>query len=115
MDIIPHKSDSIPINNKEHDNRVKLTDIDHEKIRKEYTTGNTSQRILAKKYNVSRRLIQFILDPEKANVAKKQFAKRQQDGRYYDRKTHNAYTKKHRDHKKALYKKGLLKTEREEE
>lgn len=105
---MPRKSDSIPINNPQNDKRVKLTDEDRENIVKDYATGQFSQRGLAEKYGVSRRLIQFTLNPEKLEVVKKQFAERQKDGRYYDKDKHREYMKKHREHKIELNKKGLL-------
>ncbi|MCY7911227.1 hypothetical protein MOB65_20435 [Bacillus inaquosorum] len=106
---MPHKSEKMAISNQKHDKRVKLTDDDKEKIRKEYATGLVSQRGLAKKYGVSRRAIQFALDPEKLERAKKQFAERQKEGRYYNKDKHKEYMRKHREHKKELYNKGLLK------
>lgn len=105
---MPRKSDATPIKNSKLDRRVKLTDEDKKNIIAEYATGLISQRGLAEKYGVSRRLIQFTLSPEKKERAKEQFAERQKDGRYYDKEKHRAYTKKHRDHKKELYKKGLI-------
>jgi hypothetical protein len=111
MNNMPHKFDNIPINNPEHDKRVKLTDDDREGIREDYSTGMFSQRDLAAKYGVSKRLIQFVLNPEKAEIAKQQFQERQKDGRYYDREKHNEYMKSHRDHKKELWEQGLLEEE----
>ena len=106
---MPYKFEKIPINNHKHDKRVKLTDEDREKIREEYATGTISQRGLAEKYKVSRRLIQFILNPSKHEEAKKKFAERQKDGRYYDKEKQREYMRKHREHKKDLYNKGILK------
>jgi len=106
---MPYKFEKTPINNPNLDKRVKLTDEDRENIREEYKSGIISQRSLAKKYGVSRRLIQFILDPEKQEIAKKQFAERQKDGRYYSKEKQREYVKNHRDHKKELWKSGLLK------
>jgi hypothetical protein len=105
---MPFKFDKIPINNPKHDKRVKLTDEDRENIREDYKTGTISQRGLAKKYGVSRRLIQFILNPEKQEKAREQFLERQKDGRYYDREKHNEHMKKYREHKKELFNQGLL-------
>jgi predicted DNA-binding protein (UPF0251 family) len=105
---MPYKSDKLPINNPKYDKRVKLTDEDKESIRIEYETGLISQRDLAKKYSVSRRLIQFVLSPEKQAVAREQFLERQKDGRYYDRERHNEQMKRHRNHKKELYKKRII-------
>lgn len=110
---MPYKSDKIAINNPKLDKRVKLTDQQKENIKEEYETGLTSQRKLAEKYGVSRRLIQFILDPEKAARAKQQFSERQKDGRYYDKDKHKDYVKEHRRRKNELYKKGLLEEKEE--
>lgn len=105
---MPYKFEKTPINNPKNDRRVKLTDEDRENIRKEYAEGEISQRGLAKKYNVSRRLIQFVLDPEKAEAARRQYAERRKDGRYYDKEKHREYVKEHRQHKKMLFEKGEL-------
>lgn len=106
---MPYKFDSIAINDETKDKRVKLTAKQKESIKKEYETGLVSQRFLADKYDVSRRTIQFILDPEKAKRNKELFAQRQKDGRYYDKEKHTKSVKAHRDHKKELYAKGELK------
>lgn len=110
---MPRKSDSIPINNPKLDKRVKLTDEDRNSIRAEYETGTISINGLSRKYNVNKRLIQFILFPERQERAKQLFAERQKDGRYYDKEKHRKSIKKHRDHKKELYGKGLLNSEKE--
>lgn len=47
----------------EHDRRRKLTDDDREQIRN--LKDEYSQRYLAKKFGVSRRTIQFVIDPQK--------------------------------------------------
>lgn len=112
---MPDKFGKTPINNPLNDKRVKLTDQDREKIREEYATGLISQNNLAKKYGVSKRLVQFILKPEKQEVAKQQFAARRKDGRYYDKDKHREYVKKHRNHKKDLFDKGLLESENNKE
>lgn len=83
---MPYKFDGVPINNPKHDRRVKLTEEDKENIREEYAAGGISQQALADKYDVSKRLIHFAIHPEKVKIAKKQFAERQKDGRYYDKK-----------------------------
>jgi len=108
---MPRKSDSIPINNIRLDRRVKLTDTEKQKIREEYATGEIGMRALATKYKVSRRTIDFILNPDRLEKAKEQFAERQKDGRYYNKEKHREYVKQHRDYKSNLYKKGLLKND----
>jgi hypothetical protein len=97
---MPFKFDGIPINNPNHDKRVKLTDLDRENIIHDYASGLFSQRDLAKKYNVSRRSIQFTLDPDKLAHAKTLQHERQKDGRYYSKEKQREYMKRHRDHKK---------------
>jgi len=106
---MPYQFENIPINNQKLDKRVKLTDVDKENIKKEYETGTVSINALARKYNVSKRLIQFTLFPERKEKAKQQFAERQKDGRYYDKEKHKEYMKSHRGHKKELFNKGLIK------
>lgn len=82
---------------------VKLSLEDREKIKEKYQTGKTSQRKLAREYNVSRRLIQFIIDPSKEEKNKKN------KKNYYDKNKHKKYMKKHRKYKQQLYLKGDLK------
>ena len=60
-----YKSEKIKLNPNQ-DRRIKLNDKQREEIREKYTTGMYSQRNLAEEYGVSRRLITFILDPDKA-------------------------------------------------
>lgn len=105
---VPYKVDKIPINNPDNDKRVRLTDEDKLKIVEEYKSGSISINALGKKYGVSKRLIQFILFPERKEKAKQLFAERQKDGRYYDKVKHKKYMKDHREHKQDLFNKGLL-------
>jgi hypothetical protein len=55
-----------------------------------------SQRKLAKKFNVSRRLIQFVIAPEKYDENLKRREERGGSKAYYDRLSHNLAMKKHR-------------------
>jgi transposase-like protein len=105
---MPYKFDKIPINNEKYDKRVKLTQEDKEKIVKEYESGTISITSLAKKWNVSKRLIQFTLFPERKEKASERFKKNQKGGRYYDKDKHRDYMKNHREHKKELFRDGLL-------
>lgn len=95
---------------KEFDRRIKLSDEQRAEIREKYKTGFYSQRQLAKEYNVSRRLITFILDDEKKAKCAEQFKERRKDGRYKPTKEERAaIQREHRRYKYSLYKKGLLK------
>ena len=86
---------------------VKISLEDREKIREDYKVLK-SQRKTALKWNVSRRLIQFILDPEKEQRNKELYAIRQAGGRYYNREKHNKQVSEHRKYKQKLFKKNKL-------
>lgn len=94
---------------REHDKRVKLTPEDKEEIRRRYLqVGGISQRALAEEYGVSRRLIVFIIYPERQKENYRQRVENGGSKQYYDREKHNKYMQTHRLHKKKLDKKGLL-------
>jgi hypothetical protein len=68
---------------------IELTAEDKEVIRNQYFNTHESEQptmtSLAAKYNVDRRLIQFILFPEREARHKKQASIRQKEGRYYNK------------------------------
>lgn len=105
---MPRKTDSIPIKNKELDRRIKLTDADRTQIRILYETGDYSQRKLALMFNVSRRLIGFIINPEKLKANLEAREKRGGWKQYYNSEEHAKYVKGHRDYKKKLHQEGKL-------
>ena len=99
---MPYKSERIKLS-REQDRRVKLSNEQKDEIKHKYELGIFSQRALAREYNVSRRLISFILFPEKAEVERKA------DGRYKPSKEEWAATQReHRRYKQELYKAGKL-------
>lgn len=93
---------------REHDKRIKLTQEQKELIKHLYKTTDTSQRKLATQFGVSRRLIQFILDPEKQKANLQAIEARGGSKQYYDKETNKKRMKAHREHKKALYEEGIL-------
>lgn len=106
---MPYKSEKIKLTETQ-DRRKKLTDKQREEIRNKYATGLYSQRTLAKEYNVSRRLITFILDDEKQKRNAELLKERKLDGRYKPTKEEWAKTvREHRKYKQELYLKGELK------
>lgn len=110
---MPYKSEKIKLS-KEQDRRIKLTDEQKAEIRDKYSTGLYSQRILAKEYNVSRRLITFVLDDEKKKRSAELLKERKSDGRYNPTKEEWAKTvREHRRYKQELYLKGELKESKE--
>ena len=105
---MPFKSGKILIEKTSFDRRVKLTDEDKELIRKISKEENLSQRELARKFNVSRRLIQYVLDPEKLTENKRIREERGGSKQYYDKEKHREYMKDHRRYKQDLYIKGEI-------
>lgn len=105
---MPYKSEKMKLS-KEQDRRIKLNDEQREEIKHKYSTGLYSQRNLAAEYNVSRRLIQFVLDEEKARIAAEQLKERKADGRYKPSKEEwAAVMRDHRRYKQKLYLEGKL-------
>ena len=72
------------------DKRVKIEKSEHDYIRKLYHVEKMSKRAIARHYNVDKRLIDFIVDPEseKRNIALRK--KRGGWKRYYDKEKHRA-------------------------
>jgi len=106
---MPRLSDSIPIKNEKLDRRVKLTADDKELVKWLREEEQISYQKLADRFGVSKRLIIFICKPESKAKDLENRAKRGGSKIYYDRETHNASIKDHRDYKKELFSQGLIK------
>ena len=88
------------------DKRTKLSPEQKKDIRKLYSTGEWSQRQLAREFDVSKRLVQFILDPKKlARAVELHDSKKYYKGGKDWRDT----MRRHREHKKILLLEGKLK------
>lgn len=107
---MPYISEKIPLP-PQYDRRRKLTEDDKFEIVRLRKEHNLSQRTLARMFGVSRRLIIFIIDPEKHERAKAQFKERRKDGRYYDREKHTESVRNLRIYKQQLYLDGKIKEE----
>ena len=83
--------------------RVKLLPKDKEKIKQLHAAG-TSINGIARAFNVSKRLIQFILFPDRAEKAKE--LRRQRGGSkiYYDREKNRIAQLDTRNYKQKIYK-----------
>lgn len=101
-----YKSEKIKIVGTKNDRRVKLTEQDRADISE--LTG-MSIRGIARMYGVDKRLIQFILYPERK--AKNLLDRKNRGGSmaYYDKNKQKEYIKKHRHYKQELYLKGEIK------
>lgn len=89
----------------EDDNRRKLSEADREEIKELYESGLVSIHGLARQFEVSRRLIQFILFPERQRKVDSK--------KYYDRDKNNEYKRRNRKHRNELFEKGRLVDENE--
>lgn len=101
---MPRKSDTIAINNKELDRRIKLSETQKQQIVNQ--SAYISIRQLAKMYNVSRRTIDFVLSPQKLkeNIDRR----KERNISYYDRKKNTDAQREHRQYKKELYEQNLI-------
>jgi len=104
---MPYKSEKIKIEKTKFDRRIKLTD--EEKATIYANKGGLSQRKLASLYGVSRRLIQFILDPAKAKENYQRRIDRGGSKQYYDKDSNKESVKKTRRYKQELFLKGKIK------
>ena len=93
---------------KDKDRRIKLSDDQKIEICQLYDTGSFSQRKLATMFKVSRRTIQFVLNPEKQKENYQRRVERGGSKLYYTKERNRAYKKSHRDYKKELNKNGEL-------
>jgi transposase-like protein len=96
---MPYLSQKARIQGTELDRRRKLSEEEKKAIRELYATGKYSQRQLAKQFEVSRRLIVFVLYPERLLENRKQH----DSSKYYDKDKHREYMKSHRRYKQNLY------------
>jgi len=87
----------------QHDKRIKLSTADKQLICELYLTGEYSQRKLAKQFNVSRRTIQFTIDPDKRKANYQTRVANGGSKQYYDKDKHTEAMRKHRQHKQELY------------
>ena len=83
------------------DRRRKLSDEQKDEIAA--LKGTISQRECARKFNVSRRTIQFIWDPDKHKENLKRQQERGGSRQYYDKKKNSEYMKRHRHYKQEIY------------
>lgn len=106
---MPRISDTIAINNELLDKRIKLTKEDKELIFYLRETDETSYQKLANRFNVSKRTIIFICKPETLVASNQARKKRGGSKIYYKKEEHTISVREHRNYKKELFNKGLIK------
>ena len=104
-----YKSEKISISGTEYDRRQKLTPEQRAEIYHRYHTEDVSQRQLAREYGVSRRLITFIIDPDKLEASRQRLKQSKAKGLYKpDKRKWAATVREHRQYKQQLYKQGKI-------
>ena len=83
------------------DKRKKLSDVEKGLIKEDYLSG-ASIHSMAKKYGVSRRLIQFILFPERLTENLKRREERGGSKVYYNKQVNTQAQRRHRQYKREL-------------
>lgn len=106
---MPFKSEKIVICGSMYDRRQKLTPEQRAEIYHRYATTEVSQRQLAREYGVSRRLITFIVDPDKMEENRMRLKMRKLQGLYKTDKAKWAATiREHRRYKQQLFVTGKI-------
>jgi transposase len=98
---MPYITDKMKLESPFLDRRVKLLPCQKERMKLLWEQG-TSQRELAKMFNVSRRLVQFTCMPEKLEECKQKREERGGWRQYY--KGGEEWAETQRDHRKYKYK-----------
>lgn len=94
-----HRRKKIP---RELDRRVKISETTRENIKTMYFFERLAQREIARQTGVSRRMVSFIIFPEREARCKEQYKERRKDGRYYNPKTWPETMKEHRHYKQSI-------------
>lgn len=93
------------------DRRRKLSEVQKQEIKDLYETGNFSMKTLASMYEVSKKTILLIVNPESAEKARQY---RKENWRNWQRtgEEWNRIQREHRAYKQMLYIRGELKEEK---
>lgn len=100
-------ADEVRVAGTKYDRRRRLTEEDREDIKRDHAAGDSIHAI-ARCYGVSRRLVQFILYPERHEENKARRRARGGSRAYYDREKNTEAARRCRAHKKELYDKKLV-------
>lgn len=100
---MPYKSEKIKIAGTKYDRRIKLTEDQKEYIRWLREEEKLSQMALAKMFGVSKRLIQFVIQPDKLEKNKQRLKEAKKKGLYKPSKEEwNEIQREHRRYKHKL-------------
>ena len=99
---MPYKTDKIAIKDDFLSKRSKLIPCQRERIIQLFEEG-ASITSLAKLFHVNKRLIQFVLFPERLEISKQRRKERGGSKIYYKKEKHKESMKRHRNHKQELF------------
>lgn len=103
---MPYKSEKLKLP-PEYDRRRKLSDEQKDEMRHKYSTGLYSLNGLAKEYNVSKKSVLLIVNPESKRKNDQRIKEHWKD--YAPTKTErNAIAREHRKYKNELHKNGKI-------
>lgn len=103
---MPYKSEKIPLG--KYDRRVKLNDVQREEI-KELRKLGLSYRVISDRYDVSKKLVIMVCNPDIAERNRIASMERHREGRYTPTKEEWAATmREHRAYKQKLYNEGKI-------
>jgi hypothetical protein len=109
---MPYTSEKIKLS-REQDRRVKLTEIDKEDIKHRHKAGEPIHAIArAYKGVCSRRMIQFVIFPERLKALQEKHIEEKRHLKYYDKDKWRETMRDHRAYKQGLYLSGSLKPPR---
>lgn len=92
---------------KEYKKSAKYNEVDRLHVQKMHKEG-ISMHEISRTTGMSRRMIQFIIYPERLVIAKEQYKQRRKDGRYYVKDKHTLAIRAHRAYRKQLQIEGKL-------
>ena len=96
---MPYLSEKIMIKNTQFDKRIKLTEEDKIEIVKIREEDGISYAKIAAMFNVSKRSIYFVVNPDKLTENKQKRLERGGWKSYYHKETNTAYKKAHNRYK----------------
>lgn len=100
---MPYNSEKKIIAGTSFDRRIKLSNEQREEIKRLYKEEHLSQRTLATIFKVSRKLISFVLFPEREKQSREYFRQAKRNGLYKPTKEQRAETmREHRHYKQQL-------------
>ena len=106
---MPYISEKILLNKKFGlDNRVKITDGEKQEIQKLYKAKWAIRKIAREYPHISRRSIQFILYPERAEKVVERAIEVKRWEKYNKKEYHTPIMRKYRHHQQKLYLEGKL-------